>query len=78
MHYQTTTFEATPSQLERLVLLSLVGALESLRKGCLAEDDAGYLLIQPTAVESMQRGGLSERSYELSSGCPRPRRSPND
>ena len=61
----TTTFEATPPQLERIVLLTLVGMLESLRQGCLAEDDAGYLLIQPTAIEILWRKGLSEGTCEL-------------
>lgn len=63
--YETTRFEATPFQLERLVLLTLVGALESLRSGCLAEDDARHLLIQPSAAEALKRGGLSETSREL-------------
>lgn len=63
--YETKTFEATPGQLERLVLLTLIGALDSLRKGCLAEDDARHLLIQPTAIESLKLKGLSKDSSEL-------------
>ena len=63
--YDAAAFEATPTQLERLVLLALLGAVESLRTGALNEGDSQVLLMQPTAADSLRRQGIPDETYEL-------------